>query len=326
MEIVTKPDMRSSGQAASFMKKLRLILKYLGTCDGNMEEGSLRCDANVSVNPIGSEAYGTRVEVKNLNSVKHLMKAIEFEAKRQVEVLENGGTIIQETRLFDPDSSELGETRAMRSKEDAHDYRYFPDPDLLPLILTIEQIHRIKSALPELPDQKKERYMNQFGLSMYDAEVITAEKATTNYFEEVIKNADHKLAANWITAELFGKLNKFNISIENSPISASDLGELINLISNKTISGKIAKQVFEIMFKTQEKPMKIVSKHNLHQVTDTTLIEDTVLKVIFENPDKVQEYRSGKDKLFPFFVGQVMKLTQGKANPESVTKILKQHL
>jgi aspartyl-tRNA(Asn)/glutamyl-tRNA(Gln) amidotransferase subunit B len=322
MEIVSEPDIRSSVEAGEYMKKLRSILRYLGTCDGDMEKGSLRCDANVSVRRPG-EPYGTRCEIKNINSIRNIIRAIEYEAERQVEILEDGGTITQETRLFDASN---GTTRTMRSKEDAMDYRYFPDPDLLPLVLTEEYIENIRKTLPELPDEKKQRYIRELGLSPYDAGVLTAEQEIAEYFEEVVKHADPKLASNWVSAELFGRLNKAGLEITESPVSATMVAELISLITDNTISGKIAKQVFDIMFETGESPKKIVEEQGLTQVTDTGAIEKTIDEVLAANQDKVAEYKSGKDKLFGFFVGQVMKASAGKANPDMVNEILKKKL
>ncbi|MDX2074336.1 MAG: Asp-tRNA(Asn)/Glu-tRNA(Gln) amidotransferase subunit GatB [Alphaproteobacteria bacterium] len=321
MEIVSEPDMRSADEAAAYVKKLRSIVRYVGTCDGDMEKGNLRCDANVSVRKPGGE-LGTRCEIKNVNSVRFLHKAIEFEAMRQVEILESGGTIRQETRLFD---STKNETRTMRTKEDAMDYRYFPDPDLLPLVLTQDYVDEIKRTLPELPDQKKERYM-AMGLSAYDASVIVAEKETTDYFEAVAKGRDAKLASNWMTGELFGRLNKAGTPFEESPISAAKLAGLIDLIADNTISGKIAKDVLDKMFESGEDASVIVEREGLKQVTDTGAIEKVIDEVIAANPDKVAEYKSGKDKLFGFFVGQVLKASGGKANPAMVNELLKQKL
>ncbi|AIF81912.1 aspartyl/glutamyl-tRNA amidotransferase subunit B [endosymbiont of Acanthamoeba sp. UWC8] len=323
MEIVTEPDIRSSEEAGEFMKKLRSILRYLETCDGDMEKGSLRCDANVSVRRVGAKEYGTRAEIKNVNSIKNIIRAIEFEAARQVDLIEGGGIVDQETRLFD---ASLNETRSMRSKEDAQDYRYFPDPDLLPLTLTDEYIENIRKSLPELPDQKKERYIKQMGLSVYDAGVIVADQEVAKYFEEAAQNADAKLVANWITAELFGRLNRAGLEIEQSPIKAKQVGDLVKLIKDGTISGKIAKQVFDIMFETGDEPKAIVEREGLVQVSDTKAIEQLIEQVLIENQDKVNEYRSGKDKLFGFFVGQVMKLSQGKFNPSIVNDLLVQKL
>jgi len=321
MEIVSEPDMRSADEAAAYVKKIRSIVRYVGSCDGDMEKGNLRCDANVSVRKPG-QPFGTRCEIKNVNSVRFIHKAIEFEAMRQVEILESGGTITQETRLFD---SAKGETRTMRSKEDAMDYRYFPDPDLLPLVITQEYVDEIKRTLPELPDQKKERYI-AMGLSPYDASVIVAEKETTDYFETLAKGRDAKLASNWMTGELFGRLNKAGIAFEDSPISAEKLAGLIDLIADNTISGKIAKDVLDKMFETGNDASVIVEEQGLKQVTDTGAIEKVIDEVISANPDKVAEYKSGKDKLFGFFVGQVLKASGGKANPAMVNDILKQKL
>ena len=323
MEIVTEPDIRSSYEAGEFLKKLRSILRYLETCDGDMEKGSMRCDANISVRRVGEKKLGTRAEIKNVNSIKNAIRAIDYEATRQVNLIETGGVVVQETRLFD---ASLGETRSMRSKEEAHDYRYFPDPDLLPLILKDEQIDSIKASLPELPDQKISRYQASMGLSFYDASVIVSEKNIAEYFEAVAKKVDAKLAANWITAELFGKLNKIGKSIEDSPISTDQMAELISLISDNTISGKIAKQVFEIMFEEGGSPRKIVEEKGLKQVTDNSAIEKVIDEILASNPEKVAEFRSGKDKLFGFFVGLAMKATQGKANPQALNEILKNKL
>jgi len=323
MEIVSEPEMRSPEEAGAYLKKLRTILMYLGTCDGDMEKGNMRCDANVSVRRPGDEKLGTRCEIKNVNSVKFLMKAIEFEAARQVEILESGGKIDQETRLFD---SETGETRTMRSKEDAHDYRYFPDPDLLPLVLTEEFVETIRKTLPELPDQKKARYIETLGLSAYDAAVLTSEKEIADYYEAVAKGHDAKIAANWVTAELFGRLNKAGLAITQSPVSAAALGEMIGLIEDNTISGKIAKTVFDKMMESGKPAKQIVDEEGLVQVTDMGAIEAAVDAVIAANQDKVSEYRAGKDKLYGFFVGQVMKATGGKANPGLLNESLKKKL
>jgi aspartyl-tRNA(Asn)/glutamyl-tRNA(Gln) amidotransferase subunit B len=322
MEIVSEPDMRSPEEAAEYMKKLRSIVRYLGTCDGDMEKGSMRCDANVSVRKAGA-GYGTRCEIKNLNSIRNIIRAIEFEAKRQVEILESGGKIDQETRLFDANT---GETRTMRSKEDAHDYRYFPDPDLLPLVLEPAFVEKIRGTLPELPDQKKKRYIESFGLSAYDASVLVADKASAEYFEEVANDNDPKLAANWITAELFGRLNKNGKAIEESPVTAAKLAGLLKLITDNTISGKIAKDVLDLMMETGKDAAAIVAEKGLKQVTDTGAIEKAIDDVLAANADKVAEYRSGKDKLFGFFIGQVMKATGGKANPAMLNDLLKKKL
>ncbi|MCB9974956.1 MAG: Asp-tRNA(Asn)/Glu-tRNA(Gln) amidotransferase subunit GatB [Rhodospirillales bacterium] len=322
MEIVSEPDIRGPEEAAAYLSKIRMILRYLETCDGNMEEGSMRADVNISVRKPG-QPYGTRCEVKNVNSVKAVQQAIEYEAVRQVEILENGGSIDQETRLWDPAKME---TRSMRSKEEAHDYRYFPDPDLLPLNLEQSWIDRIKETLPELPDQKKHRFIDSYGLSAYDAGVLIAERERANYFETVAKGRDAKLAANWVINELLGLLNKNGKGIADSPVTADNLGGLIELISDDTISGKIAKDVFAEMFTSGKAPGAIVEEKGLRQVTDTGMIEQVVDQVIAENPDNVAAYKGGKDKLFGFFVGQVMKKTQGKANPAAVNDILRKKL
>ena len=323
MEIVSEPEMRTPEEAGAYLKKLRSIVQYLGTCDGDMDKGNMRCDANVSVRRVGDTKLGTRCEIKNVNSVKFVMKAIEYEAQRQVELLESGKVVDQETRLFD---STTGETRTMRSKEDAHDYRYFPDPDLLPLILTQEYVDAIRATLPELPDQKKARYIADYGLSAYDADVIVADKANADYFDQLATKHDPKLVSNWMTVELFGRLNKMGLDIEASPISAAQLGELVGLIEDNTISGKIAKTVFEKMFESGKLAKQIVEEEGLVQVTDTGAIEKAVDEIIAANQDKVAEYKSGKDKLFGFFVGQAMKATGGKANPAMLNDILKKKL
>jgi len=322
MEIVSEPDLRTPEEAGMYLKKLRSILRYLGTCDGDMEKGSMRADVNVSVRKVG-DPLGTRCEIKNVNSVRFMMKAIEFEAKRQVDILENGGVIDQETRLFD---STTGETRTMRSKEDAHDYRYFPDPDLLPLEFSQEFVDKIKASLPELPDDKKARYINDLGLSPYDASVLVADKLTTSFFEEVAAKHNPKLASNWITAELFGRLNKAGLAIDNSPISVEKLSGLLALIEDNTISGKIAKVVFDKMFESGKDAAIIVEEEGLKQVTDSGAIEKMIDEIIAANPDKVAEYKGGKDKLFAFFVGQAMKMSGGKANPATVNELLKSKL
>ncbi len=322
MEIVSKPDMRSPEEAAAYVTKLRSILRYLGTCDGNMAEGSMRCDANVSVRKSG-EPYRTRAEIKNVNSIRFLQQAIEYEARRQIDLYEEGGQVVQETRLFD---SNKGETRSMRSKEHAHDYRYFPDPDLLPLVLTQGFVDHIKAGLPELPDEKKDRFMRDYGLSPYDAGVLVAEQANADFFEAVAKGRDPKLACNWVMGDFAAAMNRLGRSIDNPPVSAADLGGLIDLIADNTISGRIAKEVFELMVETGKGPAAIVEEKGLRQVTDTGAIESSIDAVLAANGDKVAEYRSGKDKLFGFFVGQVMKATGGKANPALVNEILKKKL
>lgn len=323
MEIVSEPDLRSGEEAAAYLKKLRAIVRYLGSCDGNMEEGSMRCDVNLSMRRKGETKLGTRCEIKNVNSIRFVMQAIEYEAQRQVEILEAGGEIKQETRLWDTGK---GITRSMRSKEEAHDYRYFPDPDLLPLKLEQSWVDQIKATLPELPDDKKARFIRDFGLTDYDASVLVAEKANADYFESVAKGRDGKLAANWVTSELFGALNKRGLTIEQSPISGEALGGLVELISNDTISGRIAKDVFAEMLETGKSAAQIVEEKGLRQVTDTGAIEAEIDKVLTANPDKVAEYRAGKDKLFGFFVGQIMKATGGKLNPSMLNDLLKKKL
>ena len=321
MEIVSKPDMRSAAEASAYFSKLRTILRYLGTCDGNMEEGSMRADVNVSVRKPG-EPLGTRTETKNVNSIRYVRQVVDYEARRQIEVLEAGGTIDQETRLFDVAT---GETRTMRSKEDAHDYRYFPDPDLLPLELDAAWVEEIRASLPELPDAKKKRFIDDYGLSAYDASVLAMDKEKASFFEEVAKGRDGKLASNWVTTELFGALNKASLEIDASPVSAAKLGALIDLIADDTISGRIAKQVFEIMFKTGDDPQKIVEEQGLKQVTDSGAIEAVIDEIIAANPAQVEQVKE-KPKTFGWFVGQVMKQTGGKANPKSVNEILKKKL
>ena len=322
MEIVSEPDMRTAEEAGLYIKKLRSILRYLGTCDGNMEEGSLRCDCNVSVRKPG-DPLGTRTETKNVNSVRYVMQAIEYEARRQIEVIEGGGTIKQETRLFDPGK---GTTRAMRSKEHAHDYRYFPDPDLLPLEIEPAYIEQTRKALPELPDARKARYIADYKLTPYDAGVLVAEQETALFYETVAKGRDAKLAANWVTTELFGALNRTGKAIQDSPVTAMALGGLIDLVSDGTINGRIAKEVFEAMVETGKDAAQIVEEKGLRQVSDTGAIETAIDEVMAKNQDKVAEYRSGKDKLMGFFVGQTMKATGGKANPGVVNELLKKKL
>ena len=323
MEIVSKPDLRSLDEVNAYIKKLRSIMRYLGTCDGNMQEGSLRADVNVSVRKKGDKKLGTRCEIKNVNSIKFMQMAIDFEANRQVDVIEEGGSIDQETRLFD---TKKNETRSMRSKEDAHDYRYFPDPDLLPLELNDNYIDQIKKDIPELPDEKKKRFIEKFKLSPYEANILVSDIEISKYFEEVSKNSDVKLATNWITGELFALLNEKNIEITESPISSKNLSKLINLIKDGTISGKIAKSVFEIMRDGDKDPITIIEEKGLKQQSDPKELENLINKVITENPKNVEAYKSGKDKLFGFFVGQVMKNSNGKANPKLVNEILKKKL
>ncbi|MDC3138665.1 Asp-tRNA(Asn)/Glu-tRNA(Gln) amidotransferase subunit GatB [Candidatus Pelagibacter sp.] len=323
MEIVSKPDLRSPDEVNAYIKKLRSIMRYLGTCDGNMQEGSLRADVNVSVRKKGSKKFGTRCEIKNVNSIKFMQMAIEYEANRQVNLIEDGQSIDQETRLFD---TKKNETRSMRSKEDAHDYRYFPDPDLLPLEVSDDFIENLKSEIPELPDEKKKRFIEKFKLSPYEANILVSDIETSNYFENVIKKSDVKLATNWIIGELFAALNEKNLEITESPISAGNLSKLINLIKDRTISGKIAKTVFEQMMEGDKDPKKIVEEKGLKQESDPKALEVLIDKVIDDNRDKATEYKSGKVKLFGFFVGQVMKVSGGKANPQLVNEILKKKL
>jgi aspartyl-tRNA(Asn)/glutamyl-tRNA(Gln) amidotransferase subunit B len=322
MEIVSEPDLRSAEEAGIYLRKLRSILRYLGTCDGNMEEGSLRCDCNVSVRRPG-DRLGTRCEIKNLNSVRFAMLAIEHEARRQVEILEEGGRVAQQTRLFD---TGRGITRPMRSKEEAHDYRYFPDPDLLPLVLERDWVERLRAELPELPDVKKARFVTEYGLSPEDAAVLVAEQATALYFEAVARGRDAKAAAHWVIGDLFGALNRQGVGIERSPVAAAQLGALIDLIADGTISGRIAKEVFAEMVETGADPAAIVERKGLRQVTDTGAIETAIDEILAANPEQVAEYRGGKDKVFGFFVGRVMRATQGKANPALVNELLRRKL
>ena len=323
MEIVSKPDLRSPDEVNAYVKKLRSIMRYLGTCDGNMQEGSLRADVNVSVRKKGSKEFGTRCEIKNVNSIKFMQMAIEYEANRQVDLIEDGQSIDQETRLFD---TKKNETRSMRSKEDAHDYRYFPDPDLLPLEVSDDFIEKLKLEIPELPDEKKKRFIEKFKLSPYEATILVSDNETSNYFENVIKKSDVKLATNWIIGELFAALNEKNLEITESPISAGNLSKLINLIKDGTISGKIAKTVFENMMEGDKDPKKIVEEKGLKQESDPKTLEALIDKVIDDNREKATEYKSGKVKLYGFFVGQVMKVSGGKANPQIVNEILKKKL
>ncbi len=332
MEIVSRPDMRSPAEAGAYVRKLRAILRYVGSCDGNMEEGSMRADVNVSVRKPG-EPFGTRTETKNVNSVRFVMAAIEHEAQRQVDVLEAGGAIVQETRLFDPDK---GVTRSMRSKEDAHDYRYFPDPDLLPLELDEAFVEEARASLPELPDAKRRRYEEALGLPAYNAAVLTAEKETALWFEALLAEAARiqgkpeaevgKAASNWVISDLFGALNRLGRSIEDSPVSPAQGAQLLGLVADGTLSGSLAKQVFEIMLETGGDPAAIVEERGLKQTSDTGAIEAVIAEVMAANADKVADYRGGKDKLFGFFVGQTMKAMGGKANPGVVNELLKKAL
>ncbi len=327
MEIVSKPDLRTLDEVSAYVKKLRSIMRYLGTCDGNMQEGSLRADVNVSVRKKDTKELGTRCEIKNVNSIKFMQMAIDYEANRQVDLIEDGKKIDQETRLFD---TKKNETRSMRSKEDAHDYRYFPDPDLLPLELKNDFIEKIKSEIPELPDEKKKRFIDNFKISSYEANILISDIDTAKYFEEVIakmgKNIDVKLAVNWITGELFAVLNNKNLEISQSPISAKNLSKLLNLIKNGTISGKIAKTIFELMMDGDKDPQKIVEEKGLKQESDPKALEALIDKIINNNREKAIEYKQGKEKLFGFFVGQAMKASGGKANPKLINDILKKKL
>ncbi|HEY4135105.1 MAG TPA: Asp-tRNA(Asn)/Glu-tRNA(Gln) amidotransferase subunit GatB [Alphaproteobacteria bacterium] len=322
MEIVSEPDMRSAEEAGAYVKKLRSILRYLGTCDGNMEEGSLRADVNVSVRKPG-DRFGTRCEIKNVNSIRFVQQAVEAEARRQVDLIEDGGEVKQQTRLFDPNR---GETRPMRSKEEAHDYRYFPDPDLLPLELDPKWVETIKQGLPELPDVKKARFVSDYGLSPYDAGVLSADMASAMFYETVAKGRDPKIASNWLTGELFAVLNKQNLAIEQSPVSADALGGLIDLIADNTISGRIAKDVFAEMVESGKAAKDIVAAKGLQQITDTGPLEAAADQIIASSPDNVAKYKAGNEKLIGWFVGQVMKATGGKANPGVVNEILKKKL
>jgi len=332
MEIVSRPDMRSPAEAGAYLRKLRTILRYVGSCDGNMEEGSMRADVNVSVRKPGGE-LGTRTETKNVNSVRFVMATIEHEANRQVDVIESGGTIVQETRLYDPDKNE---TRSMRSKEDAHDYRYFPDPDLLPLELDEEFLEACRQSLPELPDAKRRRYERDLGLSAYNAAVLTAEAETARWFEQLVAEGARiqqkgegevaKASANWLLSELFGALNRLGRTLETSPVSPERGAELLALVADGTISGTISKQVFEIMLETGDPAPKIVEDKGLKQTSDTGAIDAAIAKILADNADKVAQYKGGKEALFGFFVGQTMKAMQGKANPQMVNELLKKAL
>ena len=322
MEIVSEPDLRSPEEAADFLTRLRALLRWLGTCDGNMQEGSLRCDANVSVRRPGAE-LGTRTEIKNLNSIRFLREAIEYEGRRQVEVIESGGEVVQETRLFDPDR---GETRAMRTKEDAHDYRYFPDPDLLPLELDEAFIEAVRASMPELPESRRRRFVGELGLSDYAAALLTAERARADYFEAAAAGRDAKQAANWVAGELLGRLNREGLEIEAAPIPAAGLGDLIDLIADGTLSGRMGREVFEAMWETGRPAAVIVEERGLKQISDTGALEGLVDELLAREADKAAEYRAGRTKLLGFFVGQVMKATGGKANPKLVNALLRARL
>jgi len=324
LEIVSEPDMRSAKEAVAYLKTVHTLVKYLGICDGNMQEGSFRCDANVSVRPKGETKFGTRAELKNINSFRFVERAINYEVERQIALLESGGTVIQETRLYDPNKNE---TRSMRSKEEANDYRYFPDPDLLPLVIDEAFINNIKANLPELPEQKRQRFIDQYELSTYDASVLVSSKEMANFYEEVVRAANQpKLAANWIGSELLGALNKDDLDITESPVSAVQLGKLISRIADNTISGKIAKTIFEALWNQEGDVDDIIEKRGLKQVSDTGAIEKLIDEIIAANPGQVAEYRSGKDKLFGYFVGQAMKASGGKLNPSQLNELLKKKL
>lgn len=322
MEIVSRPDLRSAEEAGAYLRKLRSILRYLGTCDGNMDEGSMRADVNVSVCKPGDD-FGTRTETKNVNSIRFVQQVVEYEAKRQIKLIEGGGTVVQETRLFDPSA---GTTRSMRSKEEAHDYRYFPDPDLLPLVLEQSLVDDLQADLPELPDDKKDRFITDFGLPAYDASVLVADRERAEFFEVVATNRDARLAANWMTRDFFGALNKNGLELADSPVSAAQLGGLIDLISDDTISGRIAKDVFDIMWETGKGAAVIVAEKGLKQITDTGAIESAIDDIIANNPKQVEQFRGGNEKLIGWFVGQTMKATGGKANPGLVNTLLKEKL
>lgn len=325
LEIVSEPDMRSAKEAVAYLKTLHSLVRYLDICDGNMQEGSFRCDANISVRPKGQIAFGTRAEIKNINSFRFVERAIHYEIERQINLIENGGTVAQETRLYDADKNE---TRAMRSKEEANDYRYFPDPDLLPLHLSETQIESAKTSMPELPDEKRERFKADYQLNDYDASVLVASRELAHYYETVVKTANGhaKLAANWVMGDLLGALNKANLDISNTPVSATHLGGMIARIGDNTISGKIAKTIFQAIWDQEGSADEIIDAKGLKQVTDSSAIEKIILTVMEKNPAQLEQYRAGKDKLFGFFVGQVMKETQGKANPQQVNDLLKKLL
>ncbi len=325
LEIVSEPDMRSAKEAVAYMKKIHSLVRYLEICDGNMQEGSFRCDANVSVRPKGQQKFGTRAELKNINSFRFVEKAINYEVQRQLELIEGGGSVVQETRLYDADKDE---TRSMRSKEEANDYRYFPDPDLLPLEIESPFIEQVRTSLPELPDQKKRRFISEHRLSAYEAGVLTASRELADYYEAVVRasGGEAKLCANWVMGDLLGALNKDNLDITASPISPEQFGAMLRRITDNTISGKIAKQVFEAMWNGEGDADTIIEKKGLKQVTDMGAIEQVIAEVIAKFPEQLAQYRSGQEKLFTFFVGQVMKASQGKANPAQVNDLLKEKL
>lgn len=325
LEIVSEPEMANAKEAVTYLKALHSLVRYLEICDGNMQEGSFRCDANVSVRRKGDPKLGTRAELKNINSFRFVERAINYEIERQIELIENGGKVAQETRLYDPNKNE---TRSMRSKEEANDYRYFPDPDLLPLIIHVEEIEAVRKSLPELPQEKKARFIHQYGLSDYDAAILVTNRSLANYFENVVKESNNqaKLAANWIIGELSAALNKSDLEINDSPVSEKQLGQLISRISDNTISGKIAKTIFEALWNQEGEVDDIIEKRGLKQITDFSAIESLVDKIIQDNPAQVADYRSGKEKLFGFFVGQAMKASGGKINPQQLNDLLKKKL
>jgi aspartyl-tRNA(Asn)/glutamyl-tRNA(Gln) amidotransferase subunit B len=321
IEIVSEPEMRSAKEAVAYMRKMHALVRYIGISDGNMQEGSFRCDANVSIRPFGQEELGTRAEIKNLNSFKFIEQAINYEVERQAYILESGGRVIQETRLYDPDK---GETRSMRSKEEANDYRYFPDPDLLPVVISQAFVDNIAKNMPELPDQKKQRFIDELGLSTLDAGILTSNRELSEYFEQVANvSKQTKLAANWVTGNLSAKLNKENIEIDAAPVTAEMLATVIQRISDKTISGKIAKDVFEAMWNGEGSCDEVIEKKGLKQITDDSAIEAMIDKVIANNPNQLAQYQAGKQQLLGFFVGQVMKASRGKANPAQVNQLLR---
>lgn len=327
LEIVSEPDLRSAKEAVAYMKKIHSLVRYLEICDGNMQEGSFRCDANVSIRPKGQEKFGTRAELKNINSFRNVERAINFEVERQIDVLEDGGEVVQETRLYNADKNE---TRSMRSKEEANDYRYFPDPDLLPLVIETDLIESVRATLPELPNEKRDRFVNELGLSLYDASVLTSSREMADFYEAVLAatgNQDPKQCANWVIVELSGALNKAGLEITESPVSAEQLASVLERIADNTISGKIAKTVFEALWRGEGKDAdEIIEAKGLKQVTDTGAIEAMIDEVLVNNPDQLQQYRDGKEQLFGYFVGQVMKASKGKANPAQVNEILKKKL
>lgn len=325
LEIVSEPEMANAKEAVAYMKKIHSLVRYLGICDGNMQEGSFRCDANVSVRPKGQQEFGTRAEIKNINSFRFVERAINHEVNRQIDLIEDGGTVVQETRLYDPDRDE---TRSMRSKEEANDYRYFPDPDLLPVEITQEFLAQMREQLPELPEQKKQRFIEQYNLSEYDASALTSSRETAEYYEAAIKlqNTDPKLTANWVMGELSAALNEHNLDIEASPVSAELFATLVKRIEDQTISGKLAKEVFEYMWQGEGDADSIIEKRGLKQITDSGALEEIISTILKENPDQVAQFKEGNDKIIGFFVGKVMQQTKGKANPVQVNELLQKLL